>query len=272
MDASNYKLIALDLDGTLLNSEKQIAPFTKRVLERLRAKGIQFTIATGRILPAVKLYADELEIDIPLIMSNGSILQTRQGILANQTCLPPDVTRTAIEVSKQEQCDLIFYICDNIYFQKLTDNMRPVYGNSYEGMHEIGSWDIIADKLPEANKGVIIDTTDEANLIRLEPILQQALDGRAATLRTSPVLLEVQPIGVTKAKGLRMLADALGIKMQQIIAFGDYDNDAEMLAAAGLGIAVGDATLACLASADLVVASSDEDGPAHFLEENFLAD
>ncbi len=96
------------------------------------------------------------------------------------------------------------------------------------------------------------------------------MDGRAVTLRTSPVLLEVQPKHVTKAKGLSQLAETLGITLRQVIAFGDYNNDVEMLCVAGMGVAVGDATPACLDAADLLVASPEEEGPAHFLEEFLL--
>ncbi len=137
-------------------------------------------------------------------------------------------------------------------------------------LHEVGNWDTIADKLPGANKCVIVDQTNEQNLIETEAALRAALDGRAVTLRSSKVLLEVQPNGITKATGLRQLADSLSISLEQVIAFGDYDNDAEMLKAAGLGVAVGEATPACLASAELLVAPPEADGPAHFMEEFFL--
>ena len=269
MNSSNFKLIAFDLDGTLLNSKKQISAYTKDVLNQLRFKGIQTTIATGRILPAVRDYAEELEIDIPLIMSNGSILQTRHGKLATQTCLPRNVVETVLQISKNEVCDLVLYICDMIYFSKITENLRPTYGDaSRQGMKVLDSWDAISDQLSDVNKCVFTHI-DDVQLIRLQAELKQALDGSATTLRSSPVLLEVQPNGVTKAEGLHSLADMLGIQMEQTMAFGDYDNDAEMLAAAGLGIAVGEATPACIANADLVVSSSDNDGPAHFLEEFF---
>lgn len=270
IDPQNIKLLAFDIDGTLIGTSGQISPFTKMVLNRLRAKGILTTLATGRILPAVKAFADELEIDIPLILSNGSILQNRRGELTAQTCLPLDVIQTTIAVSRAEGRDLVLYICDNIYVEQMTDNMRPTYGSLVKGLHEIEHWEKITDKLSAVNKCVIVDNSNEQNLMDTEPLLQKALDGRAGTLRTSPVLLEVQPKGVTKASGLRQLADSLAIGLDQIIAFGDYNNDVEMLREAGLGVAVGDATPACLESADLLVASPDDNGPAHFLEEFLL--
>ncbi len=268
IDPSTIRLLAFDIDGTLIGADHKISPFTKTVLTRLRDQGVATTLATGRILPGVKAYADELEIEIPLIMSNGSILQDRHGRVAAQTCLPLEVVQAAIRIAREEGRDLVIYIKDKMYIEKITENIRPTYGSLLNnGLYEVGTWEAFADQLANASKCVIPDPFDEQHLFDTEPLLEQALDGRAVTLRTSPVLLEVQPKDVTKAKGLAQLAEMLGISLQQVIAFGDYDNDVEMLQAAGLGVAVGNATPACLDAADLLVASPEEEGPAHFLEE-----
>ena len=271
IDPSTVRLLAFDIDGTLIGADHKISPFTKTVLTRLRDQGVATTLATGRILPGVKAYADELEIEIPLIMSNGSILQDRHGRVAAQTCLPLEVVQAAIRIAREEGRDLVIYIKDKMYIEKITENIRPTYGPLLNnGLYEVGTWEAFADQLANASKCVIPDPFDEQHLFDTEPLLEQALNGRAVTLRTSPVLLEVQPKDVTKAKGLAQLAETLGISLQQVIAFGDYDNDVEMLQAAGLGVAVGNATPACLDAADLLVASPEEEGPAHFLEEFLL--
>ena len=272
LEPSTIKLLAFDIDGTLIGSDHKISPFTKTILSRLCDKGVLTTLATGRILPGVKAYADELEIEIPLIMSNGSILQDRHGRVAAQTCLPLEVVQAAIRIARQEGRDLVLYVKDKMYIEKMTDNIHPTYGSLLnKGLYEVGSWEAFTDQLANVSKCVIPDPFDEQHLFNTEPLLKEALDGRAVTLRTSPVLLEVQPKDVTKARGLAQLAETLGISLQQVIAFGDYDNDVEMLCVAGLGVAVGNATPACLDAADLLVASPEEEGPAHFLEEFLLA-
>jgi hypothetical protein len=271
LDPTTIKLLAFDIDGTLVGADHKISPFTKTTLARLRTKGILTTLATGRILPGVKAYADELEIDIPLIMSNGSVLQDRHGRVSALTCLPLEVVQAAIRIARQERRDLVMYVKDKMYIEKMTENIHPTYGSLLnKGLYEVGSWEAFTDQLANASKCVIPDPFDEQHLFDTEPLLAEALDGRAVTLRTSPVLLEVQPKDVTKAKGLAQLAETLGITLQQVIAFGDYNNDVEMLCVAGLGVAVGNATPACLDAADLLVASPEEEGPAHFLEEFLL--
>ena len=207
-----------------------------------------------------------------MIMSNGSILQDRHGEVTAQTCLPLEVVQTAIRLSRAESRDLVLYVKDEMFIEKMTDNIFPTYGALLNnGLYEIGDWEAFEDQLANVSKCVIPDSFNEQNLFDTEPLLKDALDGRAVTLRTSPTLLEVQPRDVTKAKGLAQLAEKLGITLQQVIAFGDYNNDVEMLQAAGLGIAVGDATPDCLEAADLLVASPEKEGPAHFLEEFLLA-
>jgi len=271
LNPAAIELLAFDIDGTLIGADHKISPFTKTILARLRDKGVLTTLATGRILPGVKAYADELEIEIPLIMSNGSVLQDRHGRVAALTCLPLEVVQAAIRIARQEKRDLVLYVKDKMYIEKMTDNIFPTYGSLLNnGLYEVGTWEAFEDQLSNASKCVIPDHFNEQNLFDTEPLLAKALDGRAVTLRTSPTLLEVQPNGVTKAKGLAQLAETLGITLKQVIAFGDYDNDVEMLRAAGLGVAVGNATPACLEAADLLVASPEEEGPAHFLEEFLL--
>jgi HAD-superfamily hydrolase, subfamily IIB len=175
-------------------------------------------------------------------------------------------------VAADLQRDLVIYICKDIYILRNNDNISPTYGKSSAYLHEVGSWEAIAGKLPGANKCVIVDQTNEQNLLEARSgIAGSPRRARRHPCRSSKALLEVQPNGITKASGLRQLAESLGISLGQVIAFGDYDNDAEMLQAAGLGVAVGEATPACLASADLLVAPPEADGPAHFLEDFLLS-
>ena len=271
MHLNKYKLVAFDLDGTLLNSEKQISAYSKKVLKRLHSQGIHFTLATGRLLPTVKQYADELDIDYPLIMSNGSILQTRQGTIINQSFIPRKAIDITIDTCKDEKVIMVAFINNIFYFMNQTEKELPQHkSNSYQ-KQEIKSWKKIEDKLSLVNKFSIINPESQSDIIRLDEELTSKLTGLAQTVRTGDNIVEFQPYGITKAAGLRKLADEIGIDMQQIIAFGDHNNDVEMLAEVGLGIAVGEATPSCIANADLVVASSDEDGPAHFLEDLFLS-
>ena len=263
----DYKLIVFDIDGTLVGKDHVLDPFTKEVLFQLREEGFPYTLATGKNLPSTKPLADELEIELPLILTNGGILQTRHEEMLSKTTLPLSVTRQVIEICEVRGKDLVIYIDNGIYIKAMNDNIFPVYSNVESGLFEIGEWDAIKGELADANKCLVVDSFVRENLIEMGKVFEKALKGRVDILHTSTSLVEVMPKGVTKVTGIRKLAASMGIPMDEIMAFGDFNNDAEMLAAVGLGIAVKNASPRAKEAADLVIGSVEEHGPAEFLKE-----
>ena len=263
----DYKLIVFDIDGTLVGRDHVLDPFTKEVLFRLREEGFPFTLATGKNLPSTKPLADELEIELPLILNNGGMLQTRHEVMLSKITLPLGVTRQVIEICEVRGKDLVIYINNGIYIKAMNENIFPVYNNVISGLFEIGKWDAITSKLADANKCLVVDSFVRENLIEMGEVLEKVLKGRVDILHTSTSLVEVMPKGVTKVTSIRELAGKMGIPMDEIMAFGDFNNDAEMLAAVGLGIAVKNASPRAKEAADLVIGSVEEHGPAEFLKE-----
>jgi len=263
----DYKLIVFDIDGTLVGKDHALDSFTKEVLFRLREEGFPFTLATGKNLPSTKPLADELEIELPLILTNGGMLQTRHEEMLSKITLPLSVTRQVIEICEVRGKDLVIYIDNGIYIKAMNENIFPVYSNVISGLFEIGGWDAITGKLMDANKCLVVDSFVRENLIEMGKVFEKALKGRVDILHTSTSLVEVMPKGVTKVTGIRKLAVSMGILMDEIMAFGDFNNDAEMLAAVGLGIAVKNASPRAKEAADLVIGSVEEHGPAEFLKE-----
>ncbi len=263
----DYKLVVFDIDDTLVGKEHVLDPFTKEVLFRLREKGFSFTLATGRNLPSAKPLADELEIELPLILANGGILQTRHEEMLSKTTLPLDATRQVIEICEARGADLVVYIDNGIYLKVMNENIYPIYSNVVSGLFEVGEWDAIIGKLVNANKCLVVDNYVRENLIEIGEIFEEALKGCVDILHTSTSLVEVMPRGVTKVTGIRKLADNMDIPLEKIMAFGDFNNDVEMLAAVGLGLAVENASSRAKTAADLVIGSVEEHGPAKFLQE-----
>jgi Cof subfamily protein (haloacid dehalogenase superfamily) len=263
----DYKLIIFDIDGTLVGKDHVLDPFTKEVLFRLREEGFPFTLATGRNMPSTKPLADELEIELPLILTNGGMLQTRHKEMLSKTTLPLDVTRQVIEICEARGKDLVIYIDNGIYIKVMNENIFPIYKNVVSGLFEIGEWGTITGKLADANKCLVVDSFVRENLIEIGKVFEKALKGRVDILHASTSLVEVMPKGVTKVTGICKLAASMEIPMDVIMAFGDFNNDAEMLAAVGLGIAVENASPRAKAAADLVIGSVEEHGPAEFLKE-----
>lgn len=264
---NKFKLIVFDIDGTLVGKDHILNQYTKETLFRLREEGFPFTLATGKNLPATKPLADELEIDLPLILINGGMLQTRQEKMLSVTTLPLDITQDVINICEAREKDLVIYIDNGIYIKVMNENIYPVYSNVGSGLFEISDWDTIKDELAGANKCLVVDSFVRENLIEMGKIFEKELNGRADVLHSSSSLVEVMPKGVTKVSGIRKLAASMDITLDEIMAFGDFNNDAEMLSAVGLGVAVENAAPAAKSAADLVIGSVRDNGPAVFLNE-----
>jgi len=264
---SDYELIVFDINGTLAGSSNTIHPLVIETLQRLEETGIRLTLATGLNLISAKPFADVLAVELPLILSNGSIIETRHGEISFRAVIKRDISREIIQICETENQDLVIYIDNEIFIREMTDNIYPIYDYVADKLIELGEWYLIDDQLRGANKMLVADVNSEENLDHLGAIIRERFGEHIDVVRSSSKLVEVMPKGINKAEGLRQLGNVLGIPIEKIMAFGDYDNDAEMLAAAGLGIAVGNASNKAKAAADIVVGSVDENGPAVFLNK-----
>jgi len=261
----DFKLLVFDIDGTLVGPSHILDPYTRDVLFKLRDLGIHITLATGKNLPATKQIADDLEIELPLVLSNGSIIETRFGEINARSVLPYNVTKQVIEICEESNTNLVIYIDDDIIMKEMNADIHPVYNQVTYGIVEIGQWDAIEERCSEVNKCLVIEQHQPQNLINLEKKFKQEIGDRSDIIFTSTKLLEILPKGITKVTGIQRLIDGLGIKMSEVMAFGDYDNDIEMLNAAGLGVVVENGSEAAKANADLIIGPCDQNGPAKFI-------
>jgi hypothetical protein len=262
----DFKLLVFDIDGTLVGPNHILDPYTRDILLKLRDYGIHITLATGKNLPATQQIADDLEIDLPLVLSNGSIIETRFGKITTKSVLPFDVTKRVIEICEERNCNLVIYIDNDILMKEMNDDIYPIYNQVTYGIVEVGTWEPIKDRFAEVNKCLVIEQHYPQNLVNLEKKFKEEIGDRSDIIFTSTKLLEVLPKGITKVTGIQTLIDSLGVKMNEVMAFGDYDNDIEMLNAAGLSVVVENGSIAAKASADLIIGSCDQNGPAKFLE------
>ncbi len=264
---SDYKLIVFDIDGTLQCSNRSIHPYTRKVLLQLHDTHLPFTLATGRTLPAVKPLAEDLGIKIPLILSNGCMLQTIDGQELEKHVLPIEIVQRVIEICEGDGWDLAMYLKDGIYVKKINYNLELLNEYAYPGLIEIGDWSRILERLGDVHKCLVAEQSSPDAVYKLEKVYRKEFQEKVEYCHTLIGMLEVMPKGVSKLKAIQSLADMLGISMNEVITFGDGNNDAEMLEGAGLGISLENGSDLAKASANLTVASCDENGPAKFLDE-----
>ncbi len=269
----NVACIALDLDRTTLNNKGKLTEETRRVLQKVIAQGIHVVVASGRSfgsLPNDILQFPGIEY---AITSNGAaIYHMPTGECIHNNCLTVQSVREILELAKQSEAVLETFIRGQAYADAVyVENPEP-YQNSQGAINYIKR-----TRKPIADiYGFIREHETELDCIDLVVTSMAERDRLAELARThisdvyltsaAPQLLEIAHRDAGKHQGLCFIMKHLGIEREAIAAFGDGDNDTDMLEFVGYGIAVANGTPACLAAADYVSKSNEEDGVAYGIE------
>jgi Cof subfamily protein (haloacid dehalogenase superfamily) len=266
--ADNH-LIVLDLDGTLLNNDKQISPRTKQVLSKLKENGHQIMIATGRPYRASEMYYRELGLNTPIVNFNGAFvhhpLLTSWG--AFHSPLDINIAKDIVEACDEfEYHNIIAEVRDDVYFhyhdQKLIDLLK--LGNPKVITGDLRNF------LEQSPTSMLIHAEEEqVTQIRehLSEVHAEVIDHRSWA--TPFHVIEIVKSGLNKAVGIQRVADYMNIPRERIVAFGDEDNDLEMIDYAGTGVAMGNAISPLKTVANAITLTNEEDGIAIFLEDKF---
>lgn len=259
-------LIISDIDNTLLDSNHMLQEPTRLALQRCALAGIAVTLATGKNWDAACWLAEELDIRVPVILSNGAILRQVDGSILEKERLPWPALQTIMQECEQGGYDLAINLDEDVYILNLTHNLAVLEDFGSTGMIEVGSWQVLWERLPEAHKCMILDRQSPQNLVDLENRLRVRIGESVEFCQSLPDIFDIMPKGVHKGRAMLRICDHMGIRAENVIAIGDGNNDAEMLSWSGLGVAVANASDLAKASADVVVPSNDENGPAQLLE------
>lgn len=270
-----YKCIVADLDGTLLNSNKKLSQETKETLEFLMEKGIYFVPATGRSFYAMPEDVAELRGIKYAITSNGvAVYDIKNRKAISRKCLSKQFVAELLMLLKDEDAavDCVYagrtYISEARY-RNLAWCHNDTVKEEYIRATRTPVLDIrkfISEHLSEIEGIDITLPTDRKREIRT--LIEESYSNIYIT-SSAPELLEISDIQCGKHNGIRNVCELLNIDMSEIIAFGDNDNDTEMLLEAGLGVAVANATEDCKLAADMVTGSNDEDGVNMVLKRVF---
>lgn len=268
-----FKLIVTDMDGTLLNSDKKIPNDTIAALQTLIATGCQFTLATGRIYKAAKRYGDQIGIKTPLICCNGAvIIDPKTDALLYGAPIPKETGRKIIEVARKYNVYFHLYDKDIIYserlekiiayFRKVSADQPPQYRIHTEVVEDALA---LFDRTDIYKFGFYYDNSERAQEMRLE---LEAIEG-VHGFKSMDTMYDVMREGISKGSALENLCRILDIDRESVIAFGDNENDLEMLEFAGMGIAMDNAEAFVKDVANHVTTSNDEEGVLRALEAVF---
>lgn len=231
------KLIALDLDDTLLLPDCTVPAEAAEILKQAAGRGVQIVIATGRIYPSAKIYAQMLNTDCPIICYNGAVIRRIGEEPIWSASLDPGLMRRAALFCKERNLYLQMYSEDDIVVEKICEATLIDPDSKVTSIREIG--DLTEAELRPSPKMMILDDPKKIPEIRRE---MEPFFGEELYMATSKdYLLELMPRGVSKKETLERFTLSLGIRREEVMACGDNTNDLEMVQWAGLGVAVANA-------------------------------
>lgn len=263
-----YRAIALDLDGTLTNHDKEVTPITRQALMRAQKDGAHIILASGRPTYGIAPIADHLEIDkyngYVLSYNGGKIVnwQTKEELYSNH--LPNNVIPILYNYAKENGYALLGYAGKEIITEMPDD--KYVKEESRINKMEIRKVDNLLESL-ESNPTKLLMTGDASLMIKAEEELAEIVGNRMDVFRSAPFFIELVPKGIDKAQSLNRLLELIGLSTNDMIAFGDGYNDLSMLKLAGVGVAMANAVPEVRAEADFITKSNEEDGVAFAIEK-----
>ncbi len=263
------KLVAFDVDGTLIGSDLVISNTVRETIARMQRAGAAGCLVTGRMYRATLPFARELGFEAPLICYQGAaIIDPRTDEVLTHAALGSDIVSELVAVAERDRMHLQLYRNDEYYCEA-----RNRFSDLYASLAMAEP--VIVPSLREAfayspaTKAVVVADAPVAE--RYFGELRERFAGRAYVTRSLPEFVELLDLNVDKGKALRFVADRLGVGMEQTIAIGDSWNDAPLLEAAGFAIAMGSAPAELQAIADAVVGDLAHDGVAEAIEKYVLA-
>lgn len=263
------KLVALDLDDTLLDCGLQISPRCIEAIQAVRKQDVIVTIATGRMFKSALPYARQLEMDVPLITYQGAwVKNSLSGEVLYYRPVDRELARSIFKFF--DCCGVHYhsYFDDTLCMENLTE--EGCYYAQIAGVKPVIVKNLYAELENREPFKIMGITFNEKMLLDMELFLKNRFGRELYITRSKPNFLEVMDRQATKANALQVVAEHYGIDRSSVMAIGDSFNDMDMLEWAGLGVAMGNAHKDVKEAADYVTTSNEEEGVAEALKRFVL--
>lgn len=277
----NFDLVILDLDGTIqdLFAAGSASPRVQRAMAAVQATGIPLTVGTGRTLDYIRAHLGYLELRYPVITAHGGVIgDPRTGQIYAETNIAPALAGPLLAWLDEQPIVTTLYVNDDAGHTHLYQNHwstdpaeQAFHDHVFGGTRTLQPRfsDLLADPTSHPPMKFLSDSGPDP-AADIFPLLKRTFGDQLYITRSHPRLVEGMALGVDKGNALRQLCALLKIDLDRVLAIGDSDNDIPMLAAAGYGVAMGNATPGVKAVADWVAPSIEEDGAAVALERLVL--
>lgn len=262
------KILALDMDGTLLNSRKEITPATRAALRKIMEEGHRVILSSGRPTPGLRPYERELELDRYggyLLSFNGAcITECRTGKILFQRLLPVELLPDLYDFARKNGCGL----ATHSETEAVSAFCPDAYISMEAGMN--GFPVITVDNFVDFDVYKCLMTAEPERAVVLEGMLQERFGNVVGIYRSEPYYIEVVPRYVDKGEALERLAGIIGVEREDVVCCGDGYNDISMIKYAGVGVAMGNAQPEVKEAADYVTLGNDEDGLVEVIHKFIL--
>ncbi len=253
-------MLACDLDRTLIAEDYVLRPRTRAALAAARERGLRVVVVTGRMLQSVRPYLTGPE---PVVCYQGALVaDPTTGEFLRHVPIPVDLAKEAVSLVQDSGHGLNCYVDDELYVARVTPEAEQYARFQNIELHVVGPLLDWLDRPP--TKLVVVGVPEELDVLGAE--LRKHFHGRLFIAKSLPFFLELAHPDVSKGVGLQVVADRLGFTPERTIAFGDGENDLELLDWAGYSVAVENAHPAVKARADFICPSCDDEGVAQTIE------
>ena len=274
-----YRLLALDVDGTLLDPDGELRDAVRQAVIAARQSGLRVVLCTGRRFRSTRPVAQDLQLDGPVVVHNGALVKdvaTAETLHCHP--LPESLCRRGLEVLRQLAPPLIYIDAFHEEVDILTEPLEHLHPFQQEYLQDNIPYCRFVDDLAATQlRGVVmLSIMAEADRLQaLRPAVEDALAGQGHTKMILNKnfrghILEVLPATVSKWQALERLMAAEGVTADEVVAIGDDYNDLEMIRGAGLGIAMGNAVEPIRSVAGYITGSNDDDGVVQAIERFVL--
>lgn len=264
-----YTAIALDLDGTLLNSKKEISKRNKEAIRKAAKAGVKIILASGRPVPGILKIAHALRLEeiggYILAYNGGVIIDCKTKEVIRRETISPDYYHTIVHTANKFGATPLTYDAEGI----ITDDAEAEYVKVEAKINNIPIRQVFhLNEVAALDPPVKFLAVGEHNLLKkVQAELNEKLNGELEVFFSEPYFLEITPQGIEKASSLEVLLSRLGINRKHLMVCGDGFNDIPMMRYAGLAVAMENAQDETKEWADYIAPSNDEDGVAVAIEK-----
>jgi len=262
------KIIATDIDGTILNWGEGFSPAVRECINRLTQSGVKVVLVTGRMHASAICVAKELGLNTPIISYQGGLVKDFDGKTLYQADLNPNYAKEIIKWARENNIHINLYIDDKLYVEHDNDIIKFYVSGKYID-YTVCSFDTL--KLENVNKILAIDLSDAQKVTGwVEELKKKYPD--LYIVKSTPYFCEIGSPYAKKSDGVRVLCDYFGIKEEEVLTIGDQNNDIDLVKSGGIGVAMGNATPELKACADYITDTVQNDGFVKAIEKFVLKD